>query len=317
MAEFVRSDPSMWEAVYADPSVPLDRALVRQIINDQRRLSRRWLYPIARVLSRVLVALISIVKRVLPFRWMPLHTMDVLCVWFLRRFVSPDAVELLIRHFVIETNLVNFIIRNTPVDMAPVTLRPETLSGLGDQAVVGIEPVMEDAGREAGGVGVAGGLEIEAEGDRADAAVVDGQLFSFQILKIGDLATLLDQEAHAGRHVGFAEQHLGRTLGGDVRRGGNHFVAFGEQSRKDCREIAVGDINAWATKFLRDGIREIIGEAGDLARRLFEAERCETEVAGDLHLLALRVISILCHGRSSEQSSKSQTLGCTAQSLDR
>ena len=136
MAEFVRSDPSMWEAVYADPSVPLDRALVRQIIDDQRRLSRRWLYPIARVVSRILVALISIVKRVLPFRWMPLHTMDVLCVWFLRRFVSPDAVELLIRHFVVETNLVNFIIRNTPVAMEPVTLRPETLAGLGDQAVV-------------------------------------------------------------------------------------------------------------------------------------------------------------------------------------
>jgi hypothetical protein len=134
--EFVRSDPSMWEAIYADPSVPLDRALVRQIIDDQRRLSRRWLYPVARVLSRVLVALVSIVKRVLPFRWMPLRTMDTLCVWFLRRFVSPDAVELLIRHFVIETNLVNFIIRNTSADIEPVTLRPETLAGLGDSAVV-------------------------------------------------------------------------------------------------------------------------------------------------------------------------------------
>lgn len=136
MAQFVRSDPSMWEAVYADPSVPLDRALVRQIIDDQRRLSRRWLYPVARIFSRLLVALISVVKRVLPFRWMPLRTMDTLCVWFLRRFVSPDAVELLIRHFVVETDLVNFIIRNTTVAMEPVALRPETLAGLGDSAVV-------------------------------------------------------------------------------------------------------------------------------------------------------------------------------------
>src|SRR5687768_13492025 len=126
--EFVKSDPSMWEAIYSDPSVPLDRSLVRLIIDDQRRLSRRWLYPIARVFSRILVALISIVKRVLPFRWMPLRTMDFLCVWFLRHFVSPDAVELLIRHFVVETNLVTFIIRNTPVSMEPVTLRPETLA---------------------------------------------------------------------------------------------------------------------------------------------------------------------------------------------
>ncbi|MET0735387.1 MAG: hypothetical protein ABWY55_07070 [Microbacterium sp.] len=134
--EYVRSDPSMWEAIYADPSVPLDRAVVRQIINDQRRLSRRWLYPIARVLSRVVVAIVSVIKRVLPFRWMPLHTMDTLCVWFLRNFVSPDAVELLIRHFVVETNLVNFIIRNTDTTMEPVTLRPESLSELGDSAVV-------------------------------------------------------------------------------------------------------------------------------------------------------------------------------------
>ncbi|WBU37874.1 DUF6999 family protein [Homoserinibacter sp. YIM 151385] len=136
MSEFVRSDPSMWEAVYADPSVPLDRAVVRQIIDDQRRLSRRWLYPIARVVSRILVGIISVVKRVLPFRWMPLTMMDVLCVWFLRRFVSPDAVELLIRHFVVETNLVNFIIRNTNAPIEPVTLRPTALSGLGDHAVV-------------------------------------------------------------------------------------------------------------------------------------------------------------------------------------
>lgn len=136
MREFVKSDPSMWEAIYSDPSVPLDRALVRQIINDQRRLSRRWLYPVARIFSRVVVAIISVIKRVLPFRWMPLSTMDKLCVWFLRNFVSPDAGELLIRHFVVETNLVNFILRNTDVDMEPVTLRPVSLAELGDNAVV-------------------------------------------------------------------------------------------------------------------------------------------------------------------------------------
>ena len=136
MAEFVHSDPSMWEAIFADPSVPLDRSVVRQIIDDQRRPSRRWIYPIAMVLSRVLVTIIRILKRILPFRWMPLPMMDFLCVWFLRRFVSPDAVDLLLRHFVVETNLVNFIIRNTPVHMQPVTLRPESLSELGEQAVV-------------------------------------------------------------------------------------------------------------------------------------------------------------------------------------
>ena len=67
---------------------------------------------------------------------MPLRTMDWLCVWFLRRLVSPDAVEPLIRHFVVETNLINFVSRNTPADIETMMLRPETLAGLGDQAVV-------------------------------------------------------------------------------------------------------------------------------------------------------------------------------------
>ncbi|MFX4273094.1 DUF6999 family protein [Propionibacteriaceae bacterium Y1685] len=134
--EFVRSDPNMWEAIFADPSVPLDRALTQQIIDDQRRLSRRFLFPIARVVSRLLIGIIMVIKRVVPRRWMTLGTMDNLCVWFLRRFVSPDAVELLIRHFVVETNLVNFILHNTPAEMAPVTLRPTKLSELGDNAVV-------------------------------------------------------------------------------------------------------------------------------------------------------------------------------------
>ena len=134
--EFVKSDPSMWEAIYADPSIPLDRSLVRMIIKDQRRVSRRWLYPVARIVSRILVAVLSTIKRLIPGRWMSLGTMDALCLWFLRRFVAPDAVELLIRHFVVETNLVNFIIRNTPANIEPVTLRPTTLAGLGDNAVI-------------------------------------------------------------------------------------------------------------------------------------------------------------------------------------
>lgn len=130
------SDPNMWSAVHADPSIPLDRTVVLQIINDQRRWSRRLIYPIARIVSRLLVAIISLIKRLVPVRWISLTTMDKLCVWFLRTFVAADAVELLIRHFVIETNLVNFLIRNTPVEMEPVTLRPTQLSGLGDNAVI-------------------------------------------------------------------------------------------------------------------------------------------------------------------------------------
>jgi hypothetical protein len=80
---------------------------------------------------------IVLVKRVIPVRFSAHATMDRMCLWFLRRFVSPDAVWLLVRHFIIETNLLSFCVRNTgvPASADPV-LRPTTLAGLGNRAVI-------------------------------------------------------------------------------------------------------------------------------------------------------------------------------------
>jgi hypothetical protein len=128
---------SLWEVVTADPAIGMDRATLRLVISDQRRPSRALLYPWVRVLSRVAVTVIVVGKRVCPVRFSAHAAMDRMCLWFLRRFVSPDAVTLLIRHFIVETNLLNFCLANagTPGRSA-VGLRPVTLSGLGNRAVI-------------------------------------------------------------------------------------------------------------------------------------------------------------------------------------
>jgi hypothetical protein len=129
--------PSVWTAILTDPTVPFDRDTLRLVVADQRRPSRRWLYPMVRPLSRLAVALIRVGKRVLPVHFSAHSTMDRLCVWFLRRFVSPTAGALLIRHFLVETNLLNFVVRNAaPPGLDEVTLRPTTLAELGDSAVI-------------------------------------------------------------------------------------------------------------------------------------------------------------------------------------
>jgi hypothetical protein len=121
----------------ADPAIAMDRAALRLVISDQRRTSRALLYPWLRVLSRVAVTLIVVGKRLCPVRFAAHATMDRLCLWFLRRFVSPVAVELLIRHFIVETNLLNFCVRNARLPgAAAVGLRPVTLAGLGNRAVI-------------------------------------------------------------------------------------------------------------------------------------------------------------------------------------
>ena len=131
------SGQSLWEVMAVDPSIPVDQATMRLIIRDQRSRSRTLLYPWVRILSRVAVTLIVVGKRLCPVRFSAHATMDKLCLWFLRRFVSPDAVTLLIRQFIVETDLLNFCIRNIGVPGASeVTLRPSTLAGLGDRAVI-------------------------------------------------------------------------------------------------------------------------------------------------------------------------------------
>ena len=131
------SEPLLWEVMAVDPSVPIDQETLLLIISDQRRRSRALLYPWVRILSRVAVTVIVAAKRACPVRFSAHATMDRLCVWFLRRFVSPTAVSLLIRHFIVETNLLSFCARNAGVPGLPdVALRPRTIGELGNRAVI-------------------------------------------------------------------------------------------------------------------------------------------------------------------------------------
>jgi hypothetical protein len=132
-----RTEPTVWQAIMADPTVPISRRTLELVVTDQQRWSRTWLLPWVRILSRVAVTLICVVKRLTPARLRAHATMDTLCVWFLRRFVSPEAGELLIRHFVVETQLLNFVVRNAGVPgLREVDLLPGTLRELGDRAVI-------------------------------------------------------------------------------------------------------------------------------------------------------------------------------------
>jgi hypothetical protein len=131
------ASPSLWDVMAVDPGIGVDRDVLHLVIADQRSRSRVFLYPWVRVLSRVTVTLIVAAKRICPVRFSAHATMDTLCLWFLRRFVSTTAVTLLIRHFIVETNLLNFCLRNAGLHGSPqVALRPSTLAGLGDRAVI-------------------------------------------------------------------------------------------------------------------------------------------------------------------------------------
>jgi hypothetical protein len=68
-------------------------------------------------------------------RWHRL--LDFLCVGFLRHFVSEEGASGILRHFAIEAQLINFVIRNCGAnDIRRAELLPKGLGGLGDGAVM-------------------------------------------------------------------------------------------------------------------------------------------------------------------------------------
>ncbi len=126
--------PGIWEALAGDPTFHFDRRALRLLEVDQNRRSHRFVWPPMRVISRVLVAVITVVKRILAVQFSSHDLLDRLGIWFMSRFVSEEGGELLLRHFVIETNVLTFIARNSGVDEP--TLRPVRLEELDDNAVI-------------------------------------------------------------------------------------------------------------------------------------------------------------------------------------
>jgi hypothetical protein len=126
--------PGIWDALDGDPTFNFDRRALRLLEIDQARWSHRFIRPPARVMSRLVVALIVLVKRILPIQFSSHGMLDRLGIFFLSRCVSEEGGELLLRHFVLETNVLAFIARNSGLD-EPV-LRPGRLVELDDNAVI-------------------------------------------------------------------------------------------------------------------------------------------------------------------------------------
>jgi len=126
--------PGIWDALAGDPTFQFDRRALGLLETDQSRWSHRFIRPPARVLSRGAVAVIVLIKRVLPFEFSSHRLLDRLGIWFMSRCVSVEGGELLLRHFVIETNVLAFIARNSGLDEP--TLRPGRLGDLDDNAVI-------------------------------------------------------------------------------------------------------------------------------------------------------------------------------------
>jgi hypothetical protein len=129
--------PLHFDALRTDPAMLLSERVAELLHRDLQRRSRRYVRPIARILSKLVVWGIVTLKRVLPFQFSSHGLLDWLSLRFLRRCVSREGGELLLRHFIVETALIRFVARNCGLpQVREPDLLPTGFNGLLGHAVI-------------------------------------------------------------------------------------------------------------------------------------------------------------------------------------
>lgn len=126
-------DPNPWLALYLDQSTPIDAKVKRAWLCESSSWSRQFLLPIVRPFARGAIILLQGVKTVLPKAFTSSFLLHRLLAWALHTFVRPDANWLILRHFHMGSEILDFIARNVPNTNVPLKpLKPTNLAQLRD-----------------------------------------------------------------------------------------------------------------------------------------------------------------------------------------
>lgn len=130
-------DPNPWQALYLDQSTPIDARVKEAWLLDSSSWSRQFILPIARPIARLAIVSIQLVRTMLPNSFTSSPLLHRLIAWALATFVRPEANWLILRHFHIGSEILDFIARNVPGTSVPLNpLRPRTLRALRDDLFV-------------------------------------------------------------------------------------------------------------------------------------------------------------------------------------
>jgi len=126
--------PSYAETILQDPTLHMPKEWREILVKDlSRRKRQRYIYPVMRVLCITLIWITRFIKRLLPFRLHFERLMNFLSVWFFKRWISPEVQKIMYRHFTLENNLINFVVRNSgATDVPEVDLKPVSPEQFGD-----------------------------------------------------------------------------------------------------------------------------------------------------------------------------------------
>lgn len=127
------NNPDPWLAMYLDSSNMIDLEAKKALLRGNASYCRRFIYPLVMPLARLAIALVKVFRVISP-RWpRSIKGLHYALYWMMKLFVSRDANELILRHFNIGTENLQFIAKNVGIQIDSTTeLRPKTLEDLLD-----------------------------------------------------------------------------------------------------------------------------------------------------------------------------------------
>jgi hypothetical protein len=119
------------EAVAVDDAIPIDPEAVELWLTDLDRRSRWFIRPLLQFFFAIILHTTWALKR-LPLPQFRAHTfLQKMICFFCTYFVSPEANQLIIRHFTTESNILNFMQENMQKnDVPPLTLYPQNINDM-------------------------------------------------------------------------------------------------------------------------------------------------------------------------------------------
>lgn len=125
-------DPNPWQALFYDKSIPFNRQAKAAFLYDSQTRSRQYLLPVIRVFARLSIMLIQLIKIVTPKRWSSPKLLHRFLYWGMKYFITPQANYLILRHFNLGSEVLQFIADNSGVQISMNPLKPLKLEAVKD-----------------------------------------------------------------------------------------------------------------------------------------------------------------------------------------
>jgi hypothetical protein len=124
-------NPNPWLALALDDSLPMHPPAKAALLANQDNWSRRLLLPIVRPFARLSIVLIQLLRMVIPESWASSSALHHTIHLGLKHFVRKEANYLILRHFNIGTEILQFIADNAGVEInSTQPLRPRHIDDL-------------------------------------------------------------------------------------------------------------------------------------------------------------------------------------------